>query len=161
MPGKWTALYHARKVNSLVPCQESEQPCTMSGKWTALYHARKVNSLVPCQESEQPCTMSGKWTALYHARKVSSLVSCQESEQPCTMPGKWTALCTCARSIDLASFYEISIGFWNCSDTVVFFVCFFIILFFPTSVMKYNYKPILIQLNSQYADRYRPKKHLK
>jgi hypothetical protein len=145
----------------LVPCQESEQPCTMPGKWTVLYHARKVNSLVPCQESEQPCTMSGKWTALYHARKVNSLVSCQESEQPCTMPGKWTALCTCARSIDLASFYEISIGFWNCSDTVVFFVCFFIILFFPTSVMKYNYKPILIQLNSQYADRYRPKKHLK
>jgi len=27
----------------------------------------------------------------------------------------------CVRGIDFASFYDFSIGFWNCSDSVVFF----------------------------------------
>jgi hypothetical protein len=30
----------------------------------------------------------------------------------------------CVRGIDFVSFYDFPIGFWNCSDSVLFFVCF-------------------------------------
>ena len=45
-------------------------------------------------------------------------VPSQESEQSC--------VCVLV-GIDFASFYDFSIGFWNCSDRVVFF---FFVLFF-------------------------------
>ena len=32
----------------------------------------------------------------------------------------------CVRGIDLTSFSDVSIGYWSCSDSVVFFVCHFI-----------------------------------
>jgi len=32
----------------------------------------------------------------------------------------------CVRRINFASFYDFSIGFWNCSDFVVFFIFRFI-----------------------------------
>ena len=41
-------------------------------------------------------------------------VPSQESERPCII--------ICVRIIDFASFFDFSIVFWNCSDTVVFFV---------------------------------------
>ena len=41
-------------------------------------------------------------------------VPCQESERPCII--------ICVRILDFASFFDFSIVFWNCSNTVVFFV---------------------------------------
>ena len=41
-------------------------------------------------------------------------VPCQESERPCII--------ICVRILDFASFFDFSIVFLNCSDTVVFFV---------------------------------------
>jgi hypothetical protein len=41
---------------------------------------------------------------------------------PCTKPGEWAIMYVFIRSIDLAYFYDFSIGFWNGSDSVVFFI---------------------------------------
>ena len=41
-------------------------------------------------------------------------VPCQESERRCII--------ICVRILDFASFFDFSIVFWNCSDSVVFFV---------------------------------------
>ena len=41
-------------------------------------------------------------------------VPSQESERPCII--------ICVRILDFASFFDFSIVFWNCSNTVVFFV---------------------------------------
>jgi len=39
----------------------------------------------------------------------------------CTKPGKWVVMYLCVRGFDFASFYDFSIGFLNCSHSVVFF----------------------------------------
>jgi hypothetical protein len=39
-----------------------------------------------------------------------------------TKPGRWAVMYMCFRGIHLTSFCEFSIGFWNFSDIVVFFV---------------------------------------
>jgi len=39
--------------------------------------------------------------------------------------GKLEVIHSCAKGIDFASFYDFSIGFWNCSDSVVFCACHF------------------------------------
>ena len=40
----------------------------------------------------------------------------------CTMPGKWAVMCLSVRGIKFASFCDFDIWFWNCSDSVVFFI---------------------------------------
>jgi len=45
----------------------------------------------------------------------------------CTKPRKWTVMYLCLRGIDLTSFYDFDFWFWNCFDSVVFFVFHFII----------------------------------
>jgi hypothetical protein len=39
----------------------------------------------------------------------------------CTVSIKWAVMYLCARSIDLAYFYDFSIGFFNCSDSDIFY----------------------------------------
>ena len=41
-------------------------------------------------------------------------------------PGEWEVMYLCVRGFNFASFYNFSIRFWNCSDSVVFFVYHFI-----------------------------------
>ena len=38
---------------------------------------------------------------------------------------EWSCMCV-LRGIDFVSFCDFSIGFWKCSDSVVFFVCYLI-----------------------------------
>jgi len=38
-----------------------------------------------------------------------------------TKQGKWAVMYMCVKGINFSSFYNLSIGFWNCSDNVVFF----------------------------------------
>jgi len=40
----------------------------------------------------------------------------------CTKTEKWSVMYLCVRVIDFDSFYDFDIRFWNCSDSVVFFV---------------------------------------
>jgi hypothetical protein len=40
----------------------------------------------------------------------------------CSKPGKWAVVYLRVRGIDLTSFCDFDIWFWNCSDSVVFFV---------------------------------------
>jgi len=44
----------------------------------------------------------------------------------CIKQGKWDVMYLCDRYF--ASFYHFSSGFWNCSDSVVLFFLFFILL---------------------------------
>ena len=46
----------------------------------------------------------------------------------CTKPVKWVVMYLGVTGIDFASFYDFSIVFWNCSDIVVFYFVFLILL---------------------------------
>jgi hypothetical protein len=59
----------------------------------------------------------------------------------CTKPGKWEVMCQCDRVIDVVSFYDCSIGFWNCSDFVVSSVFHFITTHFHADAVKENKGP--------------------
>jgi hypothetical protein len=37
-------------------------------------------------------------------------------------PEQWAVMYLCAMGIDFVSSYDFSIGFWNCSDSVAFFI---------------------------------------
>jgi hypothetical protein len=39
----------------------------------------------------------------------------------CTKSGKWAVMYLCLMGINLAYFYDLSIRFWKCADSVVFF----------------------------------------
>ena len=39
----------------------------------------------------------------------------------CTMPGKWAVMHECRRYLFCLHFYDLSNGFWNWADSVVFF----------------------------------------
>jgi hypothetical protein len=41
----------------------------------------------------------------------------------------------CAMGIDFAYFYHFSIGLWNCSDSVVFFGCFYRMIYYENEYM--------------------------
>jgi hypothetical protein len=45
----------------------------------------------------------------------------------------------CVKSIDFAPFYDFSIVFWNCSDSVVFFIFHFIRIFFKLNCDYHTY----------------------
>ena len=47
---------------------------------------------------------------------------------------KSARLSTCVRGISFAPFYNLSIGFWNCSDIVVFF--FSVLLTYSSAVVS-------------------------
>ena len=49
--------------------------------------------------------------------------------------GEVTYLC---RGIDFTSFYNVSIGFWKCSDRVVFFV--FLLYYQTVQMLFFEYK---------------------
>ena len=60
-----------------------------------------------------------------------------------TKSGKWTVMYMCPRDIDFVSFYDFSIEFWNCSDSVVFLVFVFftlINLIVPVVVLCFGQK---------------------
>ena len=97
-----------------VPSQESERSCICMLE-------------VPSQESERSCICvlevssqesevmylcirgikPGKWAVMYLcARGIK--------------PGKWAVMYLCAEGIDFAFFYNFSIVFWNCSDSMAF-----------------------------------------
>jgi hypothetical protein len=42
----------------------------------------------------------------------------------CTKPGKWAVSYLCVKGMNFTSFYDFSIVFWNCSDSVVYFAFF-------------------------------------
>ena len=54
----------------------------------------------------------------------------------CIKPGKWAVMYLCVRSVDLASFCDFSIGFLNCSDSVVFSV--FLLDFWTVPTVWYS-----------------------
>jgi hypothetical protein len=45
----------------------------------------------------------------------------------CLGPGKWEVMHMCASGVNFASISYFEIGFWNCSDNVVFFILHFIL----------------------------------
>ena len=67
-----------------------------------VYSHHVFEVLVSKQESERSC--------VYQDRKVSGHV--------CIKTGKWAVMCV--KGIDVVSFYDFAIEFWNCSDIVVF-----------------------------------------
>ena len=46
----------------------------------------------------------------------------------CNKPKQWTVMYLCARGIDFTSFYDLFILFWNCYDSVVLLLLFWILL---------------------------------
>ena len=38
-------------------------------------------------------------------------------------PGEWLVMCLCVKVIEFSCFYDSSIKFWNCSDSMVFWNC--------------------------------------
>ena len=54
----------------------------------------------------------------------------------------------CARDIDFASSYDLSIGFWNCSDSVVFSFLQFIKLSKYSHCYIFNFKPKIYILSA-------------
>ena len=42
----------------------------------------------------------------------------------CINPGNWVVMYLCVRGIDFSIFYDLTIGFWNCSDSVYFSIFF-------------------------------------
>ena len=57
---------------------------------------------------------------------------------PCSMTGKWLVMHMCAMGINLASFYDFSIGVWNCYDSMVFFLFFISLLNSICPIKKEN-----------------------
>lgn len=53
-------------------------------------------------------------------------------------PREWTLVYLCVRRIEYASLlvYEFSIGFWNCSESVVLFVCHFTVYRYDNQIIK-------------------------
>ena len=62
----------------------------------------------------------------------------------------------CIRGVDIASFDDFSVGFWNCSNSVVFFTVFFKIIFpflhFNMIMYIYIVWYVWWWLNSNYSD---------
>ena len=63
----------------------------------------------------------------------------------CTKQGKWAVIYLCIRGIDFASFYDLSIRFWNCYYNVIYFSHFIRIIY----DVLHNNKRIL-QCNLKY-----------
>ena len=55
----------------------------------------------------------------------------------CTNSGKWVVVYLRGRSIAFASFYDLSIGFWNCSDRICICCFHFIFTFMLAGLLYY------------------------
>ena len=58
----------------------------------------------------------------------------------------------CATCIDFASFYDFSIGFSNCSDSVVFFVLHFICIIYTIDLLQIPFLLITLYKYIAYKD---------
>ena len=101
--------YQARKLSSHAICVLVVWN-TKPGKWAVMYM---------CVRAIKP----GKWAVMYMCvrgikpGKWAVMYMCVRGIKP----GKWAVMYLCVKGINFASFYNFSIGYWNYSDSVVFF----------------------------------------
>ena len=70
----------------------------------------------------------------------------------CAKPRKWVVINLCAWSIDFPSFYDFSIGFSYCSDSVVFFVLHFICIIYTIDLLQIPFLLITLYKYIAYKD---------
>jgi len=75
----------------------------------------KVGILLPCGKHLSDHIMSLRGEVWTHS--PSSFYGSAS-----TTSGKWAVVYLFAWGIGVASFYILSVGFWNCSDSVIFFI---------------------------------------